>query len=127
MDDNEIDLMIGRRLLSRVDSTVIVDTFPSGHALFEWLETKGTEGLTDTTVFLIDIYMSSCNGHTVASNIQTFYENSNKKAICYLLSSSIDDSDKRKIMENKNLAGFIAKPITVSWFQDILEKHQDSD
>lgn len=123
VDDNEIDLMIGERLLSRVDSSIGIRTFSCAEDVLSWLENSKEEALSETTLFLIDIYMPVFNGFYVADNVIDKFENLNKLAVCYLLSATIDISDNRKIKINPKVEGYIGKPITVTLFKELIEKH----
>ena len=90
VDDNEIDLMIGERLLSRVDPNIVVFTFLTGKKAINWVKERGQCDFTDTTLFLIDIYMPDCSGYFVAESIQNLFKDQTKNAECFLLSATID-------------------------------------
>jgi CheY-like chemotaxis protein len=122
VDDNEIDLMIANRLFNRVDSDICVQTFMSCQELSIWLESKKEDGLPQNLVFLIDIYMPNCNGFSIAESISHFFDNHPLKPPCYLLSASIDYSDKLKIKQNEFVTGFLGKPITIDWISMLLNK-----
>jgi len=124
VDDNEIDLMIGERLLSRVDDSIVVYTFSCADDVLLWLENSKIEELAEVTLFLIDIYMPVFNGFYVADKVIEKFEKLPKQAACYLLSATIDISDTRKINRNSKVQGYIGKPITVHLFKDLILKHR---
>ncbi len=123
VDDNEIDLMIGERMISRVNASINVKTFPSGDEALAWIKEEGKDCIDQKTIFLIDIYLPNCNGFIVSKDIVKLSKEQKCECICYLLSATIDQSDKRKIELNKDLKGFIGKPITVDVINNIIENY----
>lgn len=120
VDDNEIDLMIGKRLISRVDSNCVVETFLSGKLLYEWLDNLDTEISNEKWVFLIDIYMPNCSGFDVVKNLVLKMKNVPNEAIYYLLSATIDRADVERIKRDPTVKKFIGKPITVELIKNTL-------
>ena len=123
IDDNDIDLMIGERLISRVNSNIGVKTFSTGNEATAWLKEDSVNCCDEKTIFLIDIYLPNCNGFKVSEEIVKISKGKKCECVCYLLSATIDQSDKRKIANNKNLEGFIGKPITVDIINNILKNY----
>ena len=123
VDDNEIDLMIGERMISRVNANINVKTFSTGGKAIAWLKEGERNCYDEKTIFLIDIYLPNCSGFIVSKDIVELSKEQNCACECYLLSATIDHSDKRKIELNKNLKGFIGKPITVDVINHIIEDY----
>ena len=116
IDDNDIDLMIGERLISVVNPDVKVNGFTRGQRALDWLKDLGSDCLHQKVVLFIDIYMNEMNGFEVAHRATQLIESFGCEAECYLLSATIDDSDLRRIKNDPKIKGFIGKPIT----QDVL-------
>jgi response regulator RpfG family c-di-GMP phosphodiesterase len=123
VDDNEIDLMIGERMISRVNANINVKTFSTGGKAIAWLKEEEIDCHAEKTIFLIDIYLPNCSGFLVSKDIMKIAKEQNCDCVCYLLSATIDQSDKRKIELNKNIKGFIGKPITVNVINNIIEDY----
>jgi CheY-like chemotaxis protein len=122
VDDNEIDLLIAKRLLSRVNPYIKVETFASGLELSSWMRTRTSDDYLETTIFLIDIYMPQSNGYNVAQEVQEIFAIYSNQAICYMLSATIDFLERAKVENDSNVTGFIGKPITVATYNSILSK-----
>ncbi len=123
VDDNEIDLMIGERLLSRVDQSIALTKFNHSTEMLNWLQREDENSFTTNTIFLVDIYMPIFNGYYVAEQITQVFDAFDKKAIIYLVSATIEISDNRKLMLNSRVEGYIGKPVTVSLFKELIKKH----
>ncbi|MGB1003374.1 MAG: response regulator [Salibacteraceae bacterium] len=122
IDDNEIDLMIATKLFYRVNPAICVFSFTTGKEAIAWLEKKEKCTMSEKMIFLIDIYMPTGNGFQVAKSITQIFKELNSSLQCYLLSSSIDYSDKRRIDNQPLISGFCGKPITVEWIKTLLEE-----
>jgi len=112
VDDNDIDLMIGERLISVINPDVRVVAFPCGKELIAWLSSKEHTCIARRIIIFIDIYMPEMNGFMVAEQAHQILTKKGCKAECYLLSATIDDSDLQKIKNHPLIAGFVGKPIT---------------
>lgn len=123
VDDNEIDLMIGERLLSRVDQSISLTKFNHSTEMLNWLTQCADNPLAETTIFLVDIYMPIFNGYYVAEQITKVFDKLESKAVIYLLSATIEISDNRKLTLNPQVEGYIGKPVTVDLFKDLIKKH----
>ena len=123
VDDNEIDLMIGERMISRVNANINVKTFSTGSKAIAWLKEENRDCDEEKTIFLVDIYLPNCSGFIVSKDIVELSKKQNCECVCYLLSATIDHSDKRKIELNKNLKGFIGKPLSVDIINNIIEDY----
>ena len=121
VDDNDLDLMIGERLISVVNPGVKVETFNCGDELFDWLSGKDHACIAKKVIFFIDIYMPKVNGFMVAEKASKILKAKGCDAECYLLSATIDDSDLRKIKDHPLIAGFIGKPITKEVLFSVVE------
>tara|TARA_R110002050_G_scaffold221792_2_gene357676 strand:+ start:48178 stop:48579 length:402 start_codon:yes stop_codon:yes gene_type:complete len=124
VDDNEIDLMIGKRLISRVEANIVVNTFLSCESLYEWLNQFKKEEIPTQWVFLIDIYMPKCNGFEVVKELTNLMKPITKNTSYYLLSATIDFADVQRIKMDNTIKEFIGKPITVDLIQKMLTENK---
>jgi len=126
VDDNEIDLMIGSRMISRVDPNIVVKLFLSGIALKKELKEQGDEILSSgTTIFLIDIYMPCCSGFDLVKDIGQILAEKDASVVYYLLSASIDTSDLTRINSNAKINEFIGKPLGIENLNKIIKDSQN--
>ena len=112
VDDNDIDIMIGERLISVINPDINVVTFPCGKELIQWLSSDNHKCIARRVFIFIDIYMPEMNGFTVAEQAFSILNEKGCKAECYLLSATIDDSDIQKIDNHPLISGFVGKPLT---------------
>jgi response regulator RpfG family c-di-GMP phosphodiesterase len=126
VDDNEIDLMIGKRLISRVNSNIKVKTFSSICEVISWVNSEEEYFKKNKVVFFIDIYMPHGNGFKLSEDIfNTISNEKDKNAIFYLLSATIDDVDLRKVKKSDLIKGFIGKPLTVEIINQVISDLPD--
>ena len=121
VDDNDIDLMIGERLISVVNPDINVETFSSGEALLLRLASKNHMCLAQKMIFFIDIYMPQMNGFEVVERAKKITQKNGCKVDFYLLSATIDDIDLKKIKKHPDVTGFIGKPITANVLDELVK------
>jgi CheY-like chemotaxis protein len=63
-------------------------------------------------ILLLDINMPIWSGWDFVDHFDTLGEKIKKRFKIYMLSSSIDNNDKLRAAENKNVANYIEKPLT---------------
>lgn len=107
IDDDEIVLLVERKILQRggVDHETI--TFKNGDAALEYI--KGQE-VEQKFLILLDINMPVMNGWDFLRKMECLGRNDNIFVI--MVTSSIDRYDKQVAREYKSVIGFIEKPIT---------------
>ncbi|MEO8087976.1 MAG: hypothetical protein ABI763_14220 [Bacteroidota bacterium] len=74
------------------------------------------EGLA---ILFLDINMP---GWDFLDNFDNLTEKIKNKIIIYMLSSSIDPSDKQKALENKNVVRYLEKPLSITAVSLILDE-----
>jgi response regulator RpfG family c-di-GMP phosphodiesterase len=124
VDDNEIDLMIGKRLISRVQPSIVVETFNCGKQAVEWAINNSINCIEEKWIFIIDIYMPQSNGFDVISDISLAIDEKMNSTQYYLLSATIDQYDMAKIKSNPLIKQFIGKPITTSLINELIANNQ---
>ena len=123
VDDNEIDLMIGKRLISRVNSNIKVETFSSICEVISWVNSEKDYFKKNNVVFFIDIYLPNGNGFKLSEDIfKRISDIKEKNSIFYLLSATIDDVDLRKVKNSDLIKGFIGKPLTVDIINQVINE-----
>jgi len=64
------------------------------------------------TILLLDINMPTLTGYEFMEQFEQFDDDVKNKVVVYLLSSSVNQTDKDKAAANKYIKGFISKPLT---------------
>lgn len=78
---------------------------------FEYLSAYN-ESDNSMNILLLDINMPIWSGWDFADHFENLDEKIKKRFKIYMLSSSIDNDDKLRAVENKNVVGYIEKPLT---------------
>jgi CheY-like chemotaxis protein len=91
--------------------------------------TKPAEGLAyiqltyrkeiEPTILLLDINMPIMSGWEFMEEFEKHPDIVKKQLTVYIVSSSVDPRDKEKAAGNKNIKGFISKPVDVEMIQSL--------
>jgi CheY-like chemotaxis protein len=92
-----------------VDADILAFTNPL--KAFEYISTYN-ESNKRMNILLLDINMPILSGWDFADQFEKLDEKIKTRFKIYILSSSIDNNDKRRAVENKNVADYIEKPLT---------------
>ena len=73
------------------------------------------------TIMLLDINMPGLSGWDVLDHFEQLEATVRDQLAVYILSSSVDAYDKKKADENRFVAGYIEKPLTMERVKQLLE------
>jgi CheY-like chemotaxis protein len=124
IDDNEIDALICAKTFQKFNEATKVTSFLGAKEALAYLQdtfTQKPEDLPD--LILLDLYMPLMDGWLFLSEYKKIAEESNKKIILLMASSTTFDSDFNQMKNYKEVSGHISKPITLDKIQHILEKY----
>ena len=95
------------------DAAVNADilAFTSSFKAFEYISAYN-ENTNSMNILLLDINMPIWSGWDFADHFEKLDEKIKKRFKIYMLSSSIDNDDKLRALENKNVVDYIEKPLT---------------
>ena len=114
IDDDPINNLINKRLISKLDlSSNILDFLDAEKALKYLCSSYDRKKV----LIFLDINMPAMNGWDFLNHYAKI-KNSRKDRII-MLSSSINHQDRQKSLDNKDVEGFIEKPLT----REKLEKY----
>jgi len=114
---NEISTMILEDALGEVN----IKAFTKPEEALEFIEREYAKNSGHTILFL-DINMPKINGWQFLERYDKFSEQIKLQINIYILSSSIDRADRNKAEANKNVKGFISKPLDIEILTFISEK-----
>jgi len=118
IDDSYIDNLINRKILESsqfADEIVVMD---SPVKAIEYLDKCYDEHELPEIIFL-DIRMPEMNGFEFLQKVKNIGGVDSADLKIYVLSSSLDPNDLKKIEGNNLVTKFIGKPLTVRALEDI--------
>src|ERR1700761_1753382 len=112
VDDDDFTNFVNDMILKNaLGEKVVVDSFEKPEEALEFIQKTHT-GNSDHTILFLDINMPRINGWGFLERYEKFNETVKKQINIYILSSSVDPRDERKAEENKNVLGFLSKPLS---------------
>jgi len=109
IDDNPLDLKINERILlhGQVASSVMQFT----RALLALRYIKEAPKPADITVILLDIQMPEMDGFGFLAAFNALDENIRSGYTIFMLSSTLDEFDLRRVWLNPDAVAFLSKPL----------------
>jgi len=112
IDDDAINNMLCTISMKRyLGEDIEVKSFTEPEAGMEFIQ-KEFQHMLQPAVLLLDVNMPTMSGWEFMNEFESFPEDVKKNLRVYILSSSIDEQDKQKANADKNITGFISKPLT---------------
>jgi len=120
IDDDEVFHFICNRLLNQYKLNLNFLIYSDAKKAFEVLSNQeiGISNIPD--IILLDINMPIMGGWKFLEEFATIKDKLNKNVHIYLITSSIDERDKSKAREIKEVKGYLIKPITGEQIMSIL-------
>lgn len=121
VDNDPVNNLLCTLTIKDVAGEVEIQTFNFPVKAFEYITTEylNTENLT---ILLIDINMPIWSGWDFLDNFEMLDEKIKRQIKIYIISSSIDASDKHRAKENKNVVDYIEKPLSEKTVSSMLEQ-----
>lgn len=112
VDDDEINNILHDIVIKSIlGKGADVETFTEPEKGLEFIQKNYAES-SDRTVLLLDLDMPKINGWEFLAQYEEFSEEVKMQISIYVLSISLDHRDSNKAGDNKNVRGFISKPLT---------------
>ncbi|MFP4095888.1 MAG: response regulator [Cyclobacteriaceae bacterium] len=114
IDDNELDLLISKKLISRQDDSLQFTEFTSAIAALQSL--KALDQIP-YDVILLDLNMPEMDGWGFLEEYQKL---GHAKSVVYILTSSLDSRDKSRSEEFWTVKGYFDKPLKNHYIEEII-------
>jgi CheY-like chemotaxis protein len=119
IEDNPIDLYISSRVILKNNFTENLLKYSSAQLALDYLiENQDIEDLLPNLI-LIDIHMPIMTGFEFMDIYNLFSAKLKKNCEIYVLSSTIDELDIKKVDDDTNIKSFHEKPITKEFLESI--------
>lgn len=112
IDDNYIDNVINQKIIESSHFAKQVITFESAGTAIAYLRRLEFKNQTPTLVIFLDLRMPEMDGYGFLHQLKTWPHLQSVLLKIYVLSSSLDPMDRRKIKKNQLTQAFISKPLT---------------
>lgn len=109
VDDEEICLLITKKLLADVLKVEEVDTYNNAGEALRYLKNYNS---CETLSIFLDLNMPIISGWDFLEFFDQFDSELKNRVHIYVLTSSIDPRDKIRALQHPNVISFISKPIT---------------
>ena len=119
-DDDFTNILHDMILKDTLGEETNIETFNEPEKGLEFIQ-KNYALNSDHTILFLDINMPRINGWEFLEQYEEFSEAIKTRIDIYILSSSCDGRDVNKAERNKNVKGFISKPLTAEVILSITE------
>ena len=118
IDDSYIDNLINRKILAGSKFAEEVIVIDSPFKAMEYL-VQSIENNHAPDVIFLDIRMPGMNGFEFVRELEEIKKGRFSDLKIYMLSSSLDPNDLKKVEDNDLIAKFIGKPLTAKTLEEI--------
>lgn len=117
IDDDDIINALHEMVLTDVNPNIQVLCFRSGRQYVNYIESIHFK--KPDKVFL-DIRMPEMDGHEVISYLEVKEPNPLEDVELFVLSSTLNENDHKKVLEHNIVTDFISKPLTIDDVETII-------
>lgn len=120
VDDNEMTNFMHRVIIEKIGCTDKISIVENGEEALAYL--TNPQNATPDLIFL-DINMPVMNGWEFLEEYQDLDDSKKAKIVLFMLTTSMNPSDKQKADSNGEVRGYINKPLSSSKIKTIIEEY----
>lgn len=117
IDDDSIHNMVLEILIKRSGFAENVLSFTNARYAIEALTDANEKGNPFPDVIFLDLNMNDMNGWEFLEHYHKFDDERKSKCKVFVLTSSVNRTDRERALQNEDVAEFLSKPITLDFFQ----------
>ena len=125
IDDDEVFVFLTKKAIERTHLVELIRVFSNGLDAIDFLRENSNNVDALPEIILLDLSMPIMDGWQFLDEIQTNPEFS--KIPTYILTSSIDPSDKSKSQSFPNVKGYLTKPLTLKDLETIQSPNKSDE
>ncbi|MGB3586597.1 MAG: response regulator [Tunicatimonas sp.] len=116
IDDNQIDLLISRKLLLKNSAEIDVQEYSQAQKALQDIQANQDD---KPDIILLDLNMPTMDGWGFLDGLKDAHIQSGFKV--YVLTSSLDDRDRTRAQKYQVVEGYLTKPLNDTVIQGILQ------
>jgi CheY-like chemotaxis protein len=124
IDDNDIDIFLNKKVIESLKFTERIQTFSSAMDALSYLklidDINAYHRLFAPQIILLDINMPMMDGFGFLKEFDKLKIFKQKPVDIFMVSSSLNPDEINKVNNNKNVSGFISKPLTADKLMELL-------
>jgi CheY-like chemotaxis protein len=126
VDDDYVSNLIGKKIITKVFPHADVQTFLEPAEALIYIQSAYSGGEANDAILLLDINMPVLSGWDFLDAFEKFDNRIKERVKIYMLSSSVAPHDKDRAAANKNVSGYLEKPLSKEVILAILQKNINS-
>jgi CheY-like chemotaxis protein len=128
VDDDEISNLFNKIFIGKLDLDVEVDIFKDGQEALDFLSPKNTgkhvTSVLTPSLLLLDIKMPRMDGWEFLKAYKDTVDVSiRENIVIVMLTTSADEGDMVKALQDPNVKEFIQKPLSEKKFRKVISEH----
>jgi two-component SAPR family response regulator len=124
VDDDCVSNLIGRKIIKNVFPDADVYEFLDPETALLYIQSTYSKNGAPDTLLLLDINMPTISGWEFLEAFERFDTRVKEHFKIHMLSSSVAPCHKERAANNKNVSGYIEKPLTLEGINAILKERK---
>lgn len=120
IDDDEMYQFIVKRHIAKVYPEAELISYKNGAEAIEGFKALSATGAPQCDIIFLDVNMPVMDGWQFLSALGEMFPEMGKAVDIYVVSTSLDARDKEKALADKNVKGYISKPIPADKLSQII-------
>ncbi|MEO8886792.1 MAG: response regulator [Mucilaginibacter sp.] len=112
IDDSELDCFIARKFIEHTNRNLTVSTYQNARLVIEQMRKSDLKREIPLTIILLDLRMPVMNGFQFVDDFEKLPIDIKKNYLIYILSSTRNTNDIKRILTCATVHGMIEKPLT---------------